>query len=221
MGVLSVCGVCLSILTTLPSQTHSQWWGSARQQVRARTSQSEEQRQSAENQDNGKRKFEPIFVEAAYPDTTFYIQPGRFEILPAVPGLLGQLGSSRNNAREDKSIRSGQEASVFISDKFRPVPAVPFQQQSSVAVINVDSGDVQSDDLNDTNDKFEEVERVVTHLNYEQTGKHKEQASFISAREKRKKFKKCHGRCVQKFCLPIGDISVYEACTANCKDICS
>merc|ERR1739838_787437 len=26
---------------------------------------------------------------------------------------------------------------------------------------------------------------------------------FVSANEKRKQFKRCHGKCVQKFCLPV------------------
>ena len=37
----------------------------------------------------------------------------------------------------------------------------------------------------------------------------------------RKKFKKCHGKCVQKFCLPISELSVYEACSDKCKNICN
>lgn len=38
---------------------------------------------------------------------------------------------------------------------------------------------------------------------------------------KRKQFKKCHGRCVQKFCLPVEDLQVFENCSDKCKGICS
>ena len=37
----------------------------------------------------------------------------------------------------------------------------------------------------------------------------------------RKKFKKCHGRCVQKFCLPVGSLAKHAECQDSCKDICS
>ena len=36
----------------------------------------------------------------------------------------------------------------------------------------------------------------------------------------RKAFKRCHGKCVQKFCLPIEDLGVYDKCTNKCKGIC-
>ena len=37
----------------------------------------------------------------------------------------------------------------------------------------------------------------------------------------RRKFTKCHGRCVQKFCLPVGILSEFEKCKEKCKDICT
>ena len=36
----------------------------------------------------------------------------------------------------------------------------------------------------------------------------------------RKAFKRCHGKCVQKFCLPIDDLGIYDSCTEKCKGIC-
>merc|ERR1712119_40284 len=36
----------------------------------------------------------------------------------------------------------------------------------------------------------------------------------------RKAFKRCHGKCVQKFCLPIENLGVYDACTDKCRGIC-
>jgi len=40
-------------------------------------------------------------------------------------------------------------------------------------------------------------------------------------KEVRKKFKRCHGRCVQQFCLPATASSTYENCVAKCKSFCT
>jgi len=40
-------------------------------------------------------------------------------------------------------------------------------------------------------------------------------------RESRKQFKRCQGRCVQQFCLPVESISVYEGCVDKCKAFCT
>ena len=40
-------------------------------------------------------------------------------------------------------------------------------------------------------------------------------------REARKKFKRCQGRCVQEFCLPVESIPVYEKCVNKCKTFCT
>ena len=40
-------------------------------------------------------------------------------------------------------------------------------------------------------------------------------------RESRKQFKRCQGRCVQQFCLPVERISVYEGCVDKCKTFCT
>ena len=37
----------------------------------------------------------------------------------------------------------------------------------------------------------------------------------------RKQFKRCHGKCVQKFCLPINELTVFDNCSSKCKGICS
>ena len=39
--------------------------------------------------------------------------------------------------------------------------------------------------------------------------------------EARKQFKRCHGKCVQKFCLPVGVLSVFDNCTNKCRGICT
>ena len=45
--------------------------------------------------------------------------------------------------------------------------------------------------------------------------------NFVSAKEKRKQFKRCHGKCVQKICLPVGSLSVFDKCTTKCKVTCT
>jgi len=40
-------------------------------------------------------------------------------------------------------------------------------------------------------------------------------------KEARKKFKRCHGRCVQQFCLPATASATYENCVAKCKSFCT
>jgi len=44
---------------------------------------------------------------------------------------------------------------------------------------------------------------------------------FDEKKDARKKFKRCHGRCVQQFCLPVNDLSVYAKCVDKCKLLCS
>jgi len=45
--------------------------------------------------------------------------------------------------------------------------------------------------------------------------------SAVTSKAARRKFTKCHGRCVQKFCLPVGILSEFEKCKEKCKDICT
>jgi len=40
-------------------------------------------------------------------------------------------------------------------------------------------------------------------------------------KDARKKFKRCHGRCVQQFCLPVNELSVYAKCVDKCKLLCT
>ena len=50
------------------------------------------------------------------------------------------------------------------------------------------------------------------------------QQSLPSGDEKteiRKKFKRCHGRCVQKQCLPVANLEVYYKCVDKCKQLCT
>ena len=36
----------------------------------------------------------------------------------------------------------------------------------------------------------------------------------------RKAYRSCHGSCVQKFCLPVQDLQIYETCQSKCRNLC-
>ena len=36
----------------------------------------------------------------------------------------------------------------------------------------------------------------------------------------RRLFKSCHGKCVQRTCLPVQELSVYSACVDSCRESC-
>jgi hypothetical protein len=37
----------------------------------------------------------------------------------------------------------------------------------------------------------------------------------------RRVFRRCHGKCVQKACLPVGELSVYSDCVEKCRNSCN
>ena len=43
----------------------------------------------------------------------------------------------------------------------------------------------------------------------------------VESRDARKQFRACHGRCVQRFCLPVGALAEHNKCQDKCKEICS
>ena len=164
-------------------------------------------------------------------DTKTYlpIDSGKFEILPAVPGLAiskqviipnTEEGHTQKNsisptvpgveiknpkARANKAIQTAQD--VYVAAKFSAVPAVPIdiERQSINQVTDQASVNVA--------ENFIEEVRVASTV--------KEEKNLISAKEERRRFKKCHGRCVQKFCLPVGNLTVFENCSVKCKGICT
>ena len=36
----------------------------------------------------------------------------------------------------------------------------------------------------------------------------------------RRLFRSCHGKCVQRTCLPVQELSVYSACVESCRESC-
>ena len=88
------------------------------------------------------------------------------------------------------------------TDVFKPVPAVPAitSTGSDATVVNV-VGLPYRGIIDDEDDRLINENRTAT--------------------TERRRFKKCHGQCVQKVCLPVGALSVYEKCLEKCRGICN
>ena len=113
-----------------------------------------------------------------------------------VPGLRPSTVSRVNKAQ-----------GLFVPDKFSPVSAVP----NEIDNVNISEATEAPVKLVVTTNFVQEA-RVASSV--------KQENNFILQTDERRRFKKCHGRCVQKFCLPVGILSVFEACTEKCKGIC-
>merc|ERR1719167_1641183 len=85
------------------------------------------------------------------------------------------------------------------------IVATPSVQQQQVAIAPLPLAPVQEDDLRDP---------------IYETDQAPEENDIFAPSEARKKFKRCHGRCVQKFCLPVSDLAEFDRCTEKCKGIC-
>ena len=137
------------------------------------------------------------------------IDKTRFQILPAVPGVtLLKTSKKKKNfvetsekprVRGNKAINTAGD--VFVPDIFNPLPAVPNKLESA--------------DKNDSNVKENVVAHITPKVNV------KEENALISPKEERKRFRKCHGQCVQKSCFPIGSLTVFNNCSENCRNICT
>lgn len=138
-----------------------------------------------------RRIFQPLFLDRADINEVYRnIDRQKFSILPAVPQIHLQ--------RSEKSLPNVRRDFLFPSPELKPISAVPrvqsekFEQNNAVVINEV------------INDNVPQTINTIP-----------EQSS-----EARKKFKRCHGRCVQKFCLPVGNLHKHEQCQDSCRDIC-
>ena len=129
-------------------------------------------------------------------DPFLSIDIAMLDIVPAVPGVNIPYQESRGTT---------MQPAEDILAKFSAVPAVPTTDMERVDPVQVD------------NENSVEQERVAAPYNVTS----KDEDDFVSAEEKRKVFKRCHGKCVQKFCLPVGNLSVFDRCTQKCRGICN
>ena len=129
-------------------------------------------------------------------DPYLSIDMAMFDIVPAVPGVNIPYQDNRGTTRQPAE-------DIFAI--FSAVPAVPTPAMES------------NDSVQVNNENSVEQERVAALYNVTS----EDEDDFLLADEKRKVFKRCHGKCVQKFCLPVGSLSVFDRCTQKCMGICN
>jgi len=148
----------------------------------------------------------------------------KFAVIPAVPGVKTplQVKTPIQDERLPKKIPPGKEASLLIPARFMPLPAVPLEDTAGDLELIQEVADV-------TNTVEDVPEEKV------QEGKDEEDISEKSSNvppvravisapgpsDARRAYKRCHGKCVQKFCLPVTSLSVFDECTAKCGGICT
>merc|ERR1719397_2460182 len=144
----------------------------------------------------------------------------RFAVIQAVPGSSVSSVSSVaavSDVEVGERLRAAKTTGISTEDipaGFSPVPAVPAvrkvpapaplsRRRQPVAVTTPrPSGFILQEDV---------VSQQTTSENLFQSSEPSTQ---------RKAFKRCHGKCVQKFCLPIDDLDIYDTCSVKCKGIC-
>ena len=98
------------------------------------------------------------------------------------------------------------------------VPAVP-TDTTVPAIETVDYG-INNVDISDSV-KVDDVANFVDEERFAALSQSTPVYDFLAAKKERKQFKRCHGKCVQKFCLPVGSLSVFDKCTNKCRGICT
>merc|ERR1711874_483479 len=148
----------------------------------------------------------------------------RFAVIPAVPGSAVAVPSLTNKARVPKTSEAREDGDLLSG--FSPVPAVPQNTPPAPPAPSAPPAPPappaptprarQKPSLPGRNTAIGGgAGGVQTNVVSQQTTGDINQTTL-----ERKAFKRCHGKCVQKFCLPIEDLGVYDACTNKCKGIC-
>jgi len=134
----------------------------------------------------------------------------KFSVIPAVPGVK----TPQRNDRLPKNILPEQDAPLLIPERFMPVAAVPAEIDEKVLAESVSVSDIDNSLVDvkpsSSSDLVVNADKSSDDL-----------LEVISVTEERKQFKRCHGKCVQKFCLPVGDLVTFDKCTDKCKGICT
>ena len=117
---------------------------------------------------------------------------------------------------------------VDLYEKFMPVPAVPNSatdlQASRRPKDSLASVDLGANPLNNVEKKplKTKIQKPpTTDPPVSAAPPRPVTASEDEKKEIRKKFKRCHSRCVQKKCLPVGNLNVYYNCVDKCKQLCT
>ena len=140
--------------------------------------------------------FSPLFLDNTdINDAYLMIDPQRFTIIPAVPQVP--------HHRSQKSLENTRQTNILF-----PVTAVPDPRPNPSSAVSRNPNKTLINNLNKK--PATRPPPMIRNNNIPST-----------STEERKKFRRCHGRCVQKFCLPVGSLSEHAECQDSCKDICS
>jgi len=167
------------------------------------------------------------------------VQTKRFPVLPAVPGLREKepLSSSTETYLVNDTIdddNDGDDDSVILPGGFSPVPAVPgLSVASSVASPSPSASPLVVSSPPSAAPLVASTESIISSIDLDSrkvdvdgdtNNEDDDEAVGVQvddAVKQRKQFKRCHGKCVQKFCLPINELTVFDSCSTKCKGICS
>ena len=117
---------------------------------------------------------------------------------------------------------------VDLYEKFMPVPAVPNsatdiqasrRQKDSLASVDLGSNPLSNVEKKPLKTKIQKP--PTTDPPVSAAPPRPAPASEDEKKEIRKKFKRCHSRCVQEKCLPVGNLNVYYNCVDKCKQLCT
>ena len=151
-----------------------------------------------------------------------WVLPPSLMAVAAVPGA--PVINPAPEARVPKDVREEGERVMDPYLQFMPVPAVPDADTDSQAPRRPKESLSSFDlDLNlpNTVEVRSTVRPSTTKPTRRPTTRVAPSRGDDEKRETRKKFKRCQGRCVQEFCLPVESIPVYEKCVNKCKTFCT
>jgi len=157
-----------------------------------------------------------------------WVLPPSLMAVPAVPGapvrnIQSQPKQQIPPLQKPTKVPEKEEEDPYL--QFMPVPAVPDPATDSQAS-RQPKDSLNTVDLNLNLPNRVDLEPSITRRPQvnslgPSTNPQKPQSSEDDKKEIRKKFKRCHGRCVQKQCLPVGRLNDYHNCVDNCKQRCS
>jgi len=172
--------------------------------------------------------------------TRGWLVPPSLHALPAVPGSVPLKQPLKKTPGQMSDGSQTGEGNPY--EKFMPVPAVP-NSAANLQASRRPKDSLASVDLNASplNIAAAKATKVSTHpprptnppatRPTQPTNPPRPAAPAVpqqslstteeDKQEIRKKFKRCHGRCVQKQCLPVGNLDVYYKCVDKCKQLCT
>merc|ERR1712181_186017 len=155
-----------------------------------------------------------------------WVLPPSLMAVAAVPGAP-VINPSQAEARVPKDVREEEGERVIMDPylQFMPVPAVPDTDSHAP---RRPKESLSSFDLDLNLPNTVEVRSTTLRPSTTRPTRRPATTTRVAAtrgdddkRATRKKFKRCQGRCVQEFCLPVESIPVYEKCVNKCKTFCT